>query len=159
MMLLADLYDRWFSSSTSAVQADGSLLIRSAPGRYVVWVAVFLLLSAGGGWCWRRRRLGHWGPTLFFASFVVPLLVIPGMAAEFVHVTPSSLEVSTGFWFAPRVFRFPFVDLESLTDEGRSWIFRYGSGEQRGLDLSDMLQANRDRVLDYLRNRGVRVNG
>ena len=69
---LANLYDTLFCGASVSESADGTLLIRSAPSRYVLWVVAFIVLATVSGWCWRRRLIGRWAPSIFFASFLFP---------------------------------------------------------------------------------------
>ena len=62
MEWLGELYDRLFSTATVSATADGGLLIRSAPGRYVLWILLFLVLLPAARWCWRRRIGGNSRP-------------------------------------------------------------------------------------------------
>jgi len=55
---------------------------------------VVLLVSR---WCWNRRIGGRYPPGVFFASFAIPLIVVPGIALESVRVAPDRLSIRTGF--------------------------------------------------------------
>ena len=157
-----------FSSASVKVAAE-SLTIQSAPGRYAAWVAAFIIILPLSGWCWRRRIGGHLAPGFFFASFLIPLIVVPGIATESVHVTPDALTIRTGFWFSPTIHEIPLSGLATVIEQEEVvpqrglprhdvfWYFRYRSGEQRRLDLPDLLQAGRDHVVRYFRQHGMEV--
>jgi len=153
----------WFSTGTGTQLVDGVLQIESAPGRYIAWIAAFVILCPLSWWCWRRRFSGHLAPSVFLASFLIPLIVLPGIAVEKVHVSPTKLSVHTGFWFSPTVNEVSLANLESIAERSDSfrnqtfWYFRYNSGEQAVLDLPDLLKAHRAEVTNYLGSRGVEI--
>ncbi|HZL99163.1 MAG TPA: hypothetical protein VFD43_02830 [Planctomycetota bacterium] len=166
---LGELYARLLSTATIVETADGGLLVQSAPGRYAAWVAVFLVLLPGALWCWRRGLGGRMAIGACFASFTIPLIVVPGIAAESIRVGPAALSVRTGFWFAPTVRELPLSDLneivqtsESVAQRGaersdRVWEFRYRSAPSIRLKLPDLLDAHRATVSAWLRARGLAV--
>ena len=167
----ASLYDELFGAASVSEAADGSLSIRSAPMRYAVWILAFVIAAPASWWCWRRRMGGNLAPGFFFASFLVPIIVVPCIALESVRVTPTALTIETGFWFSPTVRQIRFSALESVTEQNEKvpgqrifrarhdtvWYFRYRSGENRRLVLSDLLDANRTQVIEYLRRHGIDV--
>ena len=158
---------RLLAPATIAELADGTLLIRSAPGRYVLWVLLFLVLLPAARWCWRRRIGGHLAPGVFFASFTIPLIIVPGIALESIAVTPAGLSIRTGFWFAPTERELPFADLDEIVETSelvaqrgaerrdRVWRFRYRTGAARTLKLPDLLDANSRPVIEYLQRQGL----
>jgi len=115
-LLVATLSEQIFTSATIAESADGGLTIHSAPGRYIVWVIAFLVVLPLSAWCWRRRIGGRYAPSVFFASFAIILIVVPGIAMESVHVAPDALSIRTGLWFAPTDYRIPLTDLAGVIE-------------------------------------------
>jgi hypothetical protein len=169
MLLLATVYGQLFSSATANNLSDGSLLIQSGLWRYVIWIFAFIAVLPLSAWCWRRRIGGHFAPSVFFASFVIPLIVIPGIAGESIHVAPDALSVRTGFWFAPTVYDVSLRDLDVITERDQDiaqrgmprqdtfWHFRYVSGKTRSLNLPDLFVANRKEIASYLLAHGKRI--
>ncbi len=166
---LVNLYNRWFAAASITQAADGSLTLQSAPGRYVVWVVAFIVVMPLAGWFWRKKIGGRYAAGVFFASFMVPLLIIPGMAAESIHVAPDALTMRGGIWFAPTVYRISLDHLEAIVNieeevaqrkvsrKDAVWEFRYRDREPLRLKLSDLLDANRAPVLEYLRRHGIPI--
>ncbi len=88
---------------------------------------------------------------------------------ESVRVSSTGITIRTGFWFWPTAYVISFSDLESVTERTEAvtqralprydtfWYFRYRSGQQRRLDLPDLLDANRQVVIEYLRRHGIDV--
>ena len=169
MPFLANALVDLFSTASVAELSDGTLQIQSAPSRYILWVLAFVVLLPISWWCWRRRIGGHIAPSIFFASFVIPLIVVPGIATESIQVTPAGLTLSTGFWFSPTSDHISFQNLESITERSEAvaqrvfqrhdtfWYFRYRSGQQRRLNLSDLFDAHRHIVVEYLRRHRIDV--
>ena len=162
---MLDVLSRALITTTS----DGGLTIHSAPTRYVGWVLAFAILLPLSWLCWRRKVGGTLAPGMFFACFTIPLIVVPGIALEHVDVSSSGLSVSTGFWFSPthRVIRFYGLrELEERAEriaqrraERRDlvWIFHFQSSTTARLKLPDLLAANREPVLEFLRKQGCVV--
>lgn len=166
----ASLYGKLFSQASIRETADGALLIQSAPGRYLAWVFAFLILVLATRWCWKRRIGGAYAPGFFFASFLIPVLIIPALAMESVRVTPQALAIRTGFWFHPTVIEIPLGNVASIEERSRAsgrgrlgaipelyWHFQEKSGQKRVLDLPDLLDANRAAAAAYLRRYGIEV--
>ena len=111
-----------------------------------------------------RRKLA---PGFCFASFAIPLIVVPGIARESIAVTPAGLSIRTGFWFAPTERTLPFADLDEIVETSeevaqrgaerrdRVWSWRYRAGPPRRLKLPDLLDANRRPVIEYLHRQGL----
>jgi hypothetical protein len=158
---------RWLAPATIAETADGGLLVASAPGRYVQWLLLFLVLLPVSRWCWRRKLGGNLAPGVFYAAFAIPLVVVPGIALESIRVAPDGLSVRTGLWFSPTERAFPFAELDEIVESeqeidqrdaerrDRVWSFRYRTAAERRLKLPDLLDANREPVIESLRRRGI----
>ena len=167
--VFANAYGQLFSAAIVAETAGGMLDIHSAPGRYLAWLVAFAILMPLAGWCWRRGFGGNIAPGVFFASFFIPLIVVPGMATESIRVAPDRLSIRTGFWFAPTRYAISLTDLEGVVETIETvsqrgairhevyWQFRYRSRRPSRLDLPDLLVANREPVLQYLRRHGSAV--
>ena len=154
-------------SSGIVDQTANSLVIHSAPGRLLVWVLAFILVMPAAWYCWRRGIAGHYAPGAFFASFIIPMLIIPGIATESVRVTPSEISIRTGFWFAHTKLEYPLVGVDGVVEKriavpqrrvprrDRVWDLHYRSGSTRRLHLTDLLDANRAPVVGYLQHQGI----
>ena len=164
--LAAASLSRIFASAVIEEDAGG-LSIRSAPGRYVAWLLAFAVILAAAWFCRRRRIGGNLAHGAFYASFAIPLIVVPGIALESVQVSRAALSVRTGLWFSPTVTRIPLSVIESVTERSAavrqralprrdtSWRFRYRDGKERSLKLPDLLMGHRDATVDCLRRQGI----
>lgn len=169
-VVAAGLYDALFSSARVIERAD-ALTIVSAPGRTIAWIVAFLVLLPVSLWCWRRRIGGHLAPGVFFASFTIPLIVVPGIATESIEVSPSRIALRTGFWFAPTrrvvaltgvteiVEKVRRVARRRASRRDRLWEFHYRDARPARLALTDLFDAQREHVVRYLRAHGVRFRG
>ena len=150
-----------FSAGTVSTLPNGDLLLQSAPERLAAWIAVFVLVAPLSWWLWRRRIGGNIPPGAFIVSWVIPLVIAPGIAMESVRVSGDALSIKTGYWFAPTVMRYPLARLDTV-EEGRTrrgdlrWTFRYGASV-RTLTLPNLLESNRAPVVDALSRRGFPV--
>jgi hypothetical protein len=165
----AGLYHDLFSQALFAEAEDGSLWIRSAPARYVAWVAAFLVLVPLSRWCWNRKIATNLAKGFFFASFLIPVLIIPGLAAESVHIAREELTIKTGFWFDPTIHRVPLEGVTGIVEyrvssrqrsihrKDRYWEFRCKSVKPRRIKLPDLLDATREEAKAHLRKSGFTV--
>jgi hypothetical protein len=149
--LFATIYGWLFSQGVVTETADGGLIIESAPGRYIGWTVAFIIAMPISFWLWRRGRAGRFAPVIFFTSFAIPLIVLPGIASESIRVTPISLTIQTGFSFSPTIMQFSLNDLESVIESEEEikqkyisrtatfWEFKYKSSPSDSYDLNDVL--------------------
>ena len=157
-----------FFASAHIEEGAGGLSIRSAPGRYAAWLLAFGVILAAAWFCRRRRIGGNLAHGAFYASFAIPIIVVPGIALESVRVSRSELVVRTGLWFSPTVTRIALDGIESITERSAAapqrglprretfWRFRYGDGKERTLKLPDLLMVHGETAAGYLTRQGVR---
>ena len=163
-----DFYDRWLSSANVTETAEGLLLITSAPGRYAGWAAVFLVMMPLMRWL-RRRGIGcPFSTGFFWASFMIPLIILPMLALESVLISPQRIEYKTGFWFAPTVSEINLAGLKEIQQEDPAlnltqhgyqelrWVLHYRSGKTHRWDPPDLFEGNRAEIRHYLSERGIR---
>ena len=152
-----------FSAGTASTLPNGDLLLTSAPERLAAWIAIFVVVAPLSWWLWRRRIGGNIPPGAFLVSWVIPLVIAPGIAMESVRVSNESLALKTGYWFAPTVMRYPLEGLHGI-EEGKNvrgdlrWTFRYQT-RVRTLTLPNLLESNRPPVVEALGHRGIRLTG
>ena len=156
-----------FSAATASAQADGSLLIHSAPIRYVASILAFLIVAPGLFFLWRKRVFPQAALAFFIASFMIPTLIVPGFLIESVHVSPSRLTMSTGFWWSPTRKEILLDGLTSVRErrevikEDRFsrtaiiWKFEFRDGRNVDLELWDMLHNKRTVVAQSVRDRVI----
>ena len=166
MLLAAAFLSRVFGSAVIEENAGG-LSIRSAPGRYAAWLLACALLLAVTWFCRRRKVGGNLAHGAFYASFAIPIIIVPGIALESVHASRAELTVRTGLWFSPTVSRIPLSDIESITERRKAvrqrglprqetyWRFRYRDGKERSLQLPDLLAAHHAATADDLERQGI----
>jgi hypothetical protein len=141
---------------------NGEFLLQSATSRYVAWIAIFLVVTLVSRGLLRRRIGGATPAGAILGAFIIPLLILPGIAMERVRVTPTDLEVRTGYWMAPTTMHYALADLVEI-EEGRTvredlqWKFRYANGKVRSLRLPNLLEGNRPPVVEALKARGILV--
>lgn len=150
--------------------ADGTLAISNAPGGYILWICAFLFVMPVSYLLWKRDILGHYAAGFFFASFCVPLIVLPGLAMESITISKTELRTKTGLWFAPTEKTYSLVGLKTIQETSVKrnqrvvsrndliWVFEWNSGEKRRLSLSDQLSGCRKEVAEYLQKSGIRVD-
>lgn len=156
----------FFASARVAEDAAG-LTITSGPARYVAWVLAFVVLLPLSWHCRRKRIGGYLAHGVFFASFTIPLIIVPGIALESVRITPASLRIRTGLWFDATVHEVSWNGVESVTERVRvrkqrlatrrdlDWLVRFRDGTKHAVALPDLLDGNRSVAAEYLRRHGI----
>ena len=151
-----------FSAGTVSTLPNGDLLLQSAPERYVAWALVFLVIAPVSWWLWRRGIGGKYPPGAFLVSWIIPLLILPGIAIDSTRLTSDALVVQTGYWFAPSTETFPLQGLDSIEEalvgpkKRLFWVFHYGAKTRR-INLPDLLEERRGDFASALGGRGVKV--
>jgi hypothetical protein len=169
-LLFAGLYDDLFCQAVVLEGPDGVVTITSAVGRYWAWVFAFVVMAPFCFWCWRQKIGGNLAPGFFFASFAIPAIILPGIAAEKIVIGPQQLTTQTGFWFSPTVDEFSLANLRQVTEVVHKvperfgltrtdilWEFHYPNGMRESLKHSDLFGANRETIADALRKRKIEV--
>ncbi len=90
-------------------------------------------------------------------------LIVPGIIADTVTITSTSVTQKTGFWFAPHTKGFDYAGTEyvQVIDErmrGRVqkiWRVQHRDGSVQVLDPGDLWSNNDALVIEELRRRGV----
>src|SRR4051812_20538691 len=108
-----------FSAGHAALQPDGSLLIQSAPSRYVAWGLTFLIVAGLSFLLWRKNICKPCGVVFFFASFVIPLIFLPSFAIDSVRFNPTGLSVRTGFWLKPTHHDYSLEGLTAILERSK----------------------------------------
>ncbi|MBI3880266.1 MAG: hypothetical protein HY301_09410 [Verrucomicrobia bacterium] len=161
----------FFSQGATSLQTDGSLAMQSSIGRFVVWTIAFLVIAPVSFLLWRKKLLKVYAVSIFFASFVIPLIVLPGFVTEKIRVSPKRIEIRVGFWFSPHVETFDLEGVVSIYEVGVKqekarlgptklyWMLEGRDGTMRRMGLPDLFNANRGEVVRYLTKEGIRFPG
>jgi hypothetical protein len=156
-------------ASAKVTQSPTGLMIESAPGRYVAWIAVFLVVVTVAGVLWRRGFRHRLVKVAFISAFVIPIVVVPGIATESIFIGAESIDEGSHFWLSGPARRIELrslvqvtrvkkpIDQRALPREDTFWEFTYSDGHSQELHLSDLFEANQDVVIGALQRRGVRV--
>jgi len=168
---MVDLLFRTFYGATLYMGSDGGLIIASSNERFMSWGMVFCFLAALAlaSWLFRiRRRLSL---AVFGLSMLIPLLVMPSIHAEQIHVMPGRITVDSGVWLFPsrttidlngvrniEERRTDFRVAGYLVEANAIWTLnRHGGGREK-LMLNNFFTAHRVAVAQYLRDRGHLVS-
>jgi hypothetical protein len=167
---MSDLIHRlssFLNLATITLEAD-RLAVHSAPGRYVVWLIAFVVVAPVAFVLWRKNIANRITCSVFFASLLIPVIVVPGIACESIDASPSELSVRTGFWFAPTLHEYELTGIEGIREEEVEvrqramdrtdvrWVMTWPGGRARTLSLNDLFRENRAAIREHLEKHGVK---
>ena len=168
---MIDLLFAAFYEATLSMDTDGGLLIIGSHRRVLAWGMVFCLVAALAlaSWlCRVRRRLSL---SAFAASLLIPLLIMPSLRSERIHVLPRQITMDSGTWLFPSRRTIDLSGLRSIETEDTGFrvagylveantvwtLNREGGGMDRFM-FNNFFTAHRVAIAQYLRDRGLVVS-
>lgn len=150
---------------------DGSMMVASSRERVLVWGSIFCLSSAISLFLWllwRKKSHGKLALTAFLTSLLIPVLIIPAVRNEYIHVSRTSITVESGKWYMPsrtvlnmtNIRNIREIDNEGflpgnlIGDPDVSWHITRNDGEQDVVLLNEFFNAHRMVVAYYYIDRG-----
>lgn len=156
-----------FYEATITMTPDGGLLLASSRERMLAWGIVCCVLAASALLLWLFRIARPWMVAVLLSTLLIPMVVIPSLRHEHIHVLPDRITVSSGIWFAPSR---DVIDLSQLlhiqerdmqfrlagftVEPNAVWHVTRRDGSRNTLLLNDFFTAHRMAVAQYLRDRG-----
>jgi hypothetical protein len=156
-----------FYEASITMTPDGGLLVASSRERLLAWGIVFCLLAAAALALWVFRIARPWMAAAFLATLLIPVVVMPSLRHEHIHVLPDRITVSSGVWIAPSR---DIIDLSGLlhirerdtqfhlagytVEPNAIWHLARRDGSRDTFLLNDFFTAHRMVVAQYLRDRG-----
>ena len=159
-----------FYAATISMAPDGGLLVASSRERLLAWGIVFCLAAAAALTLWLLRVARGWSLAAFCLTLFIPLIIMPSLRHERIHVLPDRITVHSGTWLAPERAVVDLSQLHHIREEqtrfriagyyvepNTVWHVRHRDGGSDILLLNDFFTAHRMVVAQYLRDRGLRV--
>lgn len=170
------MFDRFlhkFYDASISIGADGTMLLVSTRDRFMIWAATFCFLAAFCLGCFllfRNNRARKASIIAFAGTLFIPLVIIPGVREEYIHVTPQQITVEQGVWFFGSRTSLSLQNLDNISeqrdgvmpsnllgDPDVSWHFLWKDGRTETLRLNDFFNAHRMVVAYYIKDRGHRL--
>ncbi len=149
------------------MSADGGLLLTGTRERVLAWGIVFCLVAAAALLCWLAGWQRRAALATLLLSALIPVLVMPAVHKEHIHVLPSRIVVDTGAWLLPsrttidlsgiahiREQQTQFRVAGYIVEPNAVWNLHYRDGRTVRLLLNDFFTAHRMAIAQYLRDRG-----
>ena len=159
-----------FYAANFSMAPDGALLISSARERALAWGVVFCLLAAGASALFLFRAARRWAPAILIASMLIPVLIIPSVRRESIHVSTDGITIHSGAWFSPSRTYIDLSDMDRihqdaaefriggrLVESNAIWHVSRTDGRNEKLLMNHFFTAHRMAVAQYLRDRGGRI--
>ena len=170
-MSLIESIPRYFYAATLSIEPDGGLLLASSRERLLAWGLTFCILALISFVLWQFKIAKRTSRGTFFATLLIPLLIIPSLKHEQIHVTEDQISIQSGYWFYPTT---DVIDLSGLDhirqevklhalanligEEDIIWNIHRNDGNEEILDLNGFFNDHRKTVAVYLRDHGRKVN-
>ena len=148
------------------------MMLVSTRDRFMIWAATFCFAAAVCLVSFLVCKKIYLKRTFLFAfitTLFIPVLIIPSVKQEFIHVSRNHITVEEGFWFRNSRTDLYFNDLDNirevttgpipgnlLGDPDVTWHFQWKDGRTQALELNDFFNAHRMVVAHYIRDRGYR---
>lgn len=156
-----------FHAATFSMSADGGLLLTGSRDRVLAWGIVFCVLAAAALVCWLVRWQRRPALAALVLALLIPLLVMPAVHKEHIHVLPSHIVVDTGAWLLPSRRIISLQDISHIREQQTQfriagyivepngvWHLHYRDGRIEQLLLNEFFTAHRMAIAQYLRDRG-----
>jgi len=170
-MSLIESIPRYFYAATLSIDPDGGLLLASSRERILTWGLTFCIIALISFILWQLKIAKRTSCGVFFATLLIPLLVIPSLKHEQIHVTGDQIFIRSGYWFYPITDIIDLSGLEHIRQEVKPfalakligkediiWNIHHKDGQENVLDLNGFFTDHRKTVAVYLRDHGQTVN-
>ncbi len=160
-----------FYAASITIGSDGSVLISSTRERMLVWAVVFCLTAATcliSYLLWRNKPAKRIAIGLFIVTLMIPVLIIPSIRNEYIHVTPMMITVDTGTWHTQSKTILHLTEIKNIIEQDENsffpgnlrddpqikWHFTWEDGNSHSMELNDFFNAHRMVVAYYYKDRG-----
>jgi hypothetical protein len=150
---------------------DGSMLVASTKERALLWGTIFCLTASVCLITWlvcKNRHLGRLAIAVFVLTLFIPVLVIPSVRKEYIHVSRSAITIESGQWFMPSKTVFHMTNIMNIRetdskgiipgnligDPNVSWHLTWQDGSSQIIELNEFFNAHRMVVAYYYIDRG-----
>jgi hypothetical protein len=150
---------------------DGSMLVASTRERVLVWGAFFCLSASLCLITWllyRQKHAGKAALACFVFTLMIPVLIIPSVRKEYIHVSPTVLTIESGEWYRPSRTILRMTNVKNIRerdntglvpgnligDPNVSWHLTRLDGNSEILELNEFFNAHRMVVAYYYIDRG-----
>jgi len=170
-MSLIESILRYFYAATLSLDPEGGLLFASSKERILIWGLTFCIIALISFVLWQLKIGKQISRGVFFVTLLIPLLIIPSLKYEQIHVTANQISIQSGYWFHPTMETINLSGLEHIRQEIKLyalanlvgeediiWNIHRNDGDEVALDLNGFFNDHRKTVAIYLRDHGRTVN-
>ncbi len=162
---------RYFYAASLSIDPDGGLLLVSSREQILAWGLTFCIFALISFILWQVKIAKRTSRGTFFATLLIPLLIIPSLKHEWIHVTEDQITVHSGYWFYPTTDIIDLSELDHIRQEVKPytlanligeediiWNIHLKDGQKNVHDLNGFFNDHRKTVAVYLRDHGRNVN-
>lgn len=167
--MLESLLHKFYAASIS-IDSAGAMLVSSTRDRVMAWGMLFCLVAALFLICFlisRRSVLRKLSILALLCSLMIPILVIPSIKQEYIHVSEWQMTIDTGSWLPDSIKVIDFNNVYQIRerqdgilpgnligDPSIIWQITWKNGTQEDLELNDFFNAHRMVLAYYIRDHG-----
>ncbi len=168
--LMESILHKLYAASIS-IGMDGSMLVASSRERVLIWGTIFCLSSAISLilWLiWKKKPHGKLALVAFTSTLLIPVIIIPAVRNEYIHVTRTEITVESGKWYMPSKTVLSMTNIKNIReidnkgllpgnligDPDVSWHITRNDGDSVIMRLNEFFNAHRMVVAYYYIDRG-----
>lgn len=168
--MIESLLHKFYAASIT-IGLDGSMMVASTRERMLVWGMLFCFCASVSLiiWLfWRKKHIGKLAMGCFVISLLIPVLIIPSVRKEYIHVSPMAITIEAGTWYRPsktvvemtniknilEIDEQGFIPSNLIGDPNVNWHVTWQDGKSAVLELNDFFNAHRMVVAYYYKDRG-----
>ena len=163
------LLNKFYAASIS-IDPAGAMLVTGTRDRIMAWGLVFCLTASMCLLCfllWRRPIARKLSLLAFVISLLIPVMVIPAVKREYIHVSEWRMTIDNGSWLPNSRKVIDFNNLRKISerqdgflpgnligDPNIVWQISWNDGREEELELNDFFNAHRMVVAYFIRDHG-----
>jgi hypothetical protein len=167
---MESLLHKFYAASIS-IGLDGSMMVASTKVRVLLWGTIFCISASICLITWllmRKKYTGKFAIACFILTLVIPVMVIPSVRKEYIHVSPTAITVESGEWYMPSKTVSPMSNIKNIYeidaagiipgnligDPNINWHFTWIDGNSEIVELNEFFNAHRMVIAYYYKDRG-----
>ena len=115
--------------------------------------------------------MGRLAMAVFVVTLSIPIMIMPSVSKEYIHVSPTAMTVESGEWFMPSKAVFQMANIRNIRetdskgiipgnligDPNVNWHITWQDGKSEVIVLNEFFNAHRMVIAYYYKDRGYKL--